>query len=188
MFSKPEQLAQASQALFDAQMRAFQNLTGKAVGSVQQLLELNSQAAKANAEETLAAVQQLALAKSPQAFFALSAEQARANAERTLAYSRHMKEIAQGLQADLHKTSEAQLAEVKNNVNKLMSEMSKNAPDGSAQALALLKNAIEQGNSSFEQITKASEDAMVTLEEQVAQAAEQFSKAVEASLAQLGKK
>lgn len=188
MFSKPEQLAQASQALFDAQMRTFQNLTGKAVGSVQQLLELNSQAAKANAEETLAAVQQLALAKSPQAFFALSAEQARANAERTLAYSRNMSEVAKGLQADLHKTSEAQLQEVKRNVNQLMSELSKNAPEGSGQALALLKNAIDQGNSSFEQITRASEDALVTLEEQVAKASEQFSQAVEASLAQLGKK
>ena len=60
MFPNSEQLTKASQALFEAQMQAFQGLTGKAVESVQQLLALNTEAAKASAEETLAAVQQLA--------------------------------------------------------------------------------------------------------------------------------
>lgn len=184
MFSKPEQISAASQALFDAQMKAFQSLTGKAVESVQQLLELNTQAAKAGAEETLAAVQRLAVTKDPQAFLALSAEQARASAERAMEYSRHLSKIAKGLQGELHKNSEHQLQEVRRNLNQLMTELGKNAPEGSGQALALLKNAVDQGNASYQQISQASEEALANLEAQVAKAAEQFAQAVEQTLGQ----
>jgi phasin family protein len=145
-------------------------------------------AAKASSEESTAAVKQLLTAKDPQEFFALVSAQAKMNAEKVQSYNRTLAEIAAVSKAELSKVVEAQVSDTRDKVTALVSDVTKNAPAGSEQAVAMLKTAIDSANAGYEQLSKTAKQATVTVEENVAKATEQFSQTVEKTTSQFAKK
>ncbi|MFA9216972.1 MAG: phasin family protein [Sphingomonadaceae bacterium] len=177
MFSIPEQFSNATKASFESQFAIFSALTNKAFEGVEKLVDLNLTAAKASLEESSLTTKQLLSAKDPQEFFALTAAQVQPAAEKTIAYSRHLASIASGTQAEFSKAAETQIAETNRKVISLVDEVSKNAPAGTENAVALLKSAIGNANAGYEQFTKTAKQAAESLETNMTAAVTQFSQA-----------
>jgi len=187
-FSNNPQLSNATKTLFDGQLAALNELTGQAVASIEQVVALNLAAVKASSEEATATAKQLFAAKDPQEFLELVTAQSKLNAEKVQSYSRHLTDIASVSKAQLSKTVEAQIAQTKDKVTALVSDVTKNAPAGSEQAVAMLKSVIDQANAGYEQLSKTAKQAAETVEANVSKATEQFSQAVEKTAAQVTKK
>jgi phasin family protein len=174
MFAIPEQFSAASKANLEAQLALLSSLTSKTFESVEKVLELNLDAAKTSLEDSSAAARQLLAAKDPQEWMSLAAAQAQPNADKALAYGRNLASIASSVQTELSKAAEAQIAETSRKLLELVEEVTKNAPAGSENAVALLKSAIGNANAGYEQITKTTKQAVETLEANLNSAVTQF--------------
>lgn len=177
MFSVPEQFSAATKANFDAQLALITALTGKAFEGVEKIVELNMTVAKTSMEESTAAAKQLLAAKDPQEFFNLSAAQAQPAAEKVLAYSRHLAGITSSAQAEFTHAAEAQIAETNRKVMALIEEVSKNAPAGSENVVALIKSAVGNASASYDQFSKTTQQAVEALEANMNNAVAQISQA-----------
>ncbi|MES2104842.1 MAG: phasin family protein [Pseudomonadota bacterium] len=177
MFSIPEQFSAATKANFDAQLALITALTGKAFESVEKFVDLNMTVAKTSIEESTSAAKQLLAAKDPQEFFSLTAAHAQPNAEKALAYGRHLATIASSAQAEFTKAAETQYAETNRKVMALIEEVSKNAPAGSENVVALFKTAIGNANASYDHLTKTTKQAVEALEANMNTAVTQISQA-----------
>ena len=177
MFSVPEQFSSATKANFEAQIAMITSLTNKAFESIEKVIDLNMNAAKASLEESTVAVRQLLSAKDSQEFFSLTTTQAKPTAEKALAYSRHLANIASNAQAEFTKVAETQIAETNRKVLSLIEEVTKNAPAGSENVVAMLKTAIGNANAGYDQLTKTTKQAVETLETNMNTAANKFTDA-----------
>lgn len=177
MFSFQEQFSAATKSNFEAQIAVFTALTNKAFESVEKVIDLNLNAAKASLAESAANAQQLMSAKDPQEFFSLSAAQAQPNAEKLLAYSRHLAGIASSTQAELSKLAETQIAESNRKIIALVEDASKNAPAGSENAIAFVKSALGNASAGYEQLTKTTKQAVEAMEFNMNNAATQITQA-----------
>ncbi|UGQ45297.1 TIGR01841 family phasin [Massilia endophytica] len=187
MFSIPEQFSNATKANVESQFAIFSALTNKAFEGVEKFVDLNLTAAKASLEETSSAAKQLLAAKDPQEFFSLTAAQAQPTAEKAIAYGRHLASIATGTTAEFSKAAETQIAETNRKVISLVEEVSKNAPAGTENAVALFKSALGSASAGYEQFSKTAKQAAETLEANVNAAVNQFTSAVKAAPAAAAK-
>jgi phasin family protein len=183
MFAIPEQFSTASKANLEAQLTLVTDLASKTFESVEKVIDLNVNAAKASLEESGATARQFLAAKGAQEWLALSAAQAQPTAEKTLAYGRHLAGIVSGLQAEFSKAAEEQLAQTSRKVLDLIDEVSKNAPAGSENAVALVKSAIGNVNAGYEQLSKTTKQTVDTLEANLTAAVSQFADAAAAKTA-----
>ena len=177
MFSFQEQFSAATKTQLEAQIAMITALTSKAFESVEKVIDLNMNVAKASLEESTANVQQLFSAKDPQEFFSLSAAQAQPNAEKAIAYSRHLAGIASAAQSEFSKAAEAQIAETNRKIIALVEEVSKNAPAGSENAISFMKSAIGNASAGYEQLTKTTKQAVEAMEVNMNTAATQMTQA-----------
>ncbi|MGB7481622.1 MAG: TIGR01841 family phasin [Burkholderiaceae bacterium] len=187
MFTVPEQFSAATKANLESQLAMLNSLTVKAFEGVEKVIELNISAARASLEESSATARQLLGAKDAQEFLALSAAQAQPTAEKAIAYSRHLAGIASSTQAEFAKATEAQIAEATRKVNTLIDEVTKNAPAGSENAIAILKSMIGNASAGYEQLTKTAKQAVETIEANVANATNQFTQVAEKTTARARK-
>ncbi|MCM0045162.1 MAG: TIGR01841 family phasin [Burkholderiaceae bacterium] len=174
MFSAADQLSHATKASIDAQLAAMSDIANKALHSVAELVELNLSTAKESLAHTSAAAQQMLSAKDAQELLNLSSAQAQPGAEKALAYGRHLASIATKAQAEFTKATETRIAETNKQVGKLIDDLSKAAPAGSENAIAMLKASVANANASYEQMVKASKQAIETLEDSLNEATRHF--------------
>ncbi|RJG07849.1 phasin family protein [Noviherbaspirillum cavernae] len=174
MFTIPEQFSAASKASVEAQLALISSLTNKAFESVGKIADLNIAVAKTALEESNVAAKQLFAAKDPQEWLSVSAAFAQPAAEKAQAYARHLAGIATDVQTELTKAAESQISESSRKVLELVEELTKNAPAGSENAIALLKSAIGNANAGYEQFTKNTKQAVESLEANLNNAVSQF--------------
>jgi phasin family protein len=177
MFTIPEQFSAATKANLDAQLAIVNAFTSKALESVEKFVELNLTAVKSSWEESSVAAKQLLAVKDPQEFFTLTAAHAQPNAEKALAYGRHLINIATNAQSELSKSTEEHVADTNRKVLAFVEEISKNAPAGSENAVALLKSAIGNANASYDQFNKTAKQAAEAIETNLNSAVTQISQA-----------
>jgi phasin family protein len=177
MFSFQEQFSAATKNNLETQLALLTTLTGKALESVEKVIELNMNVAKAALEEGTSNARQLLAAKDPQEFFALSATQAQPVTEKAVSYGRHVATILSGLQSEFTKAAEAQIGENSRKLATLVDEVSKNAPAGSENVVAFMKSAIASANAGYEQLTKTTKQAVEAMEVNMNTAATQMSQA-----------
>lgn len=188
MFNISEQLSAATKASIESQIAILTALTSKTFEGVEKVVDLNLTVAKTSLEESTANIKQLLAAKDPQDFFNLSAAQAQPNTEKALAYGRHLATIASSTQAEFAKATEAQIAETSRKLVTLIDEVTKNAPAGSENAVALLKSTISNANASYEQLAKSTKQAVDALEANLNTAVSQFSQAATKASGKTSKK
>ena len=179
MFSTADQLSNATKASIDSQLSAMNEFANKALLGLSELAELNIATAKASLEHASAAAQQMLSAKDAQELFQLTSAQAQPNAEKALAYTRHLTSLATKTQAELAKAPEALVAETTRQVTKLIDDLSKAAPAGSENAIAVLKTSVANANAAYEQLMKATKHAVETVEDSLNEAAKQFAPAAD---------
>ncbi|MGE5651437.1 MAG: TIGR01841 family phasin [Bacillota bacterium] len=164
MFTIPEQFSAASKATLESQLALLNALTNKTFEGVEKVLDLHLSAAKESLEESNATTKQFLSAKDAQEWLSLVAAQTQPNAEKALAYSRGLASIASGLQAEFSKVAEAQIAETSRKVLELVEEVTKNAPAGTENAIAMVKSTIGNVNAGYEQLSKTTKQAVEALE------------------------
>lgn len=179
MFNAPEQLSGVARANFESQLAIFTALTGKAFESFEKVADLNLNAAKASLEDSSAVARQLLSAKDPQEALALATAQAQPNAAKALAYSRQLAGIASSAQAEFARAAEEQFVEAGRKVAELVDDVSKNAPAGSENVIALVKTAIGNAHAGYEQFSKSTKQAAEVMEANMNAAVMQFSQAGE---------
>lgn len=179
MFTVPDQFSTVAKANLEAQLSMFTNLTSKAFESMEKMVDLNLNVAKASLEDTSIAARQLMTAKDPQEFFSLTAAQAQPTAAKAIAYGRHLAGIAASAHAEFTRAAEEQIAETGRKVSTLVEDASKNAPAGSENLMAMMKSAIGNANAGYEQFSKSTKQAVEAMETNMNTAVNQFSQAAE---------
>ena len=175
MFAIPEQFSNATKANLESQFALLSSLTSKTFESMEKLVELNINTARATLSDGSSSARQLLAAKDPQEFFQLSAAQAHPTAEKALTYSRQLASIASGTGAEFSKAAESQIVEANRKVIALVDEVSKNAPAGSETFVAAVKTAISNANAGYEQFSKTTKQAVEALESNMNAAISQYS-------------
>lgn len=179
MFSIPDQFSSVAKANFEAQLSILTALTTKAFESVEKVVDLNINVAKASLEDSSITARQLLSVKDPQEFFSLTAAQAQPTAAKAIAYGRHLAGIASSAQAEFTRAAEEQFAETGRKVSALVDDVSKNAPAGSENVIAIVKSAIGNANAGYEQFSKTTKQAVEAMEANMNSAVSQFSQAAE---------
>ncbi|MEJ2897389.1 TIGR01841 family phasin [Bordetella avium] len=141
----------ALQTLVAAQTAVF--------GGFEKLVDLNLKVVKATLDEVAQKSQQAVELKDVQDAASFTSALVQLSAEKALAYGKHVYDIINTVQADLAKLAEAQIAEGQQHVQEAVEQFSKNAPNGSESAVALLKSSLATANNAYESLTKAAKQA-----------------------------
>jgi phasin family protein len=166
MSAIPQQVLNSQKAAIEALV----SIQGSVFGGFEKLVDLNLKAIKATLDEVSEKSQQVAGVKDAQEAVAMTSSLVQPNAEKAMAYSKHVYDIVTGVQSDLTKLGEAQLAEGQKHMQDAIEQLTKNAPAGSESAVAMLKSGLEQANTAFESMTKAAKQAAEVAEKNLAAA------------------
>ncbi|QGZ42287.1 phasin family protein [Pseudoduganella flava] len=170
MFQNPEQFAQATKALFEFQLETFNTLTSKAVQGLEQVVQLNMDTAKSGLERNLETGREISQAPDPKA--AMAAASARMqNLTNVADYNRQLNLILADIRNEFTRAADAHMAEAKSNLSALIYDVTTNVRPGSENAVEIVKTAIDNAFRGYEQVTKATRDAVAAFEEQLAKAA-----------------
>ncbi len=173
MFTSPEQFASATKALFEFQLMTFNALTSKAVQGVEQVVALNVATAKSSVEDSMAAGKEISQAKDAQAAMEAVSAQMQPGVAGVTAYNQQLSEIIKEIHDEFTSAAEAHVAEAKSNLSALIYDVTKNVRPGSENAVAIVKAAIDNAFLGYEQVTKATKQAVQAVEDQIAKASEQ---------------
>lgn len=173
MLTTPEQFAQINKAAFET----FQTIALKSVESFEKLAELNIQAAKTSIAESAEQMKALLAAKDPKAATEVMMGSAQPAADKVTAYAKHVYDIATETSTELTKLFEKQVAEGNKQLHTAIDAMAKSAPAGSEGVVTLVKNAVSAANSAYDQVSKATKQAVELAEANIAAAAKAAPKA-----------
>jgi len=128
-------------------------------GGFEKLVDLNMKVVKATLDEAAQRTQQTVEVKDAQEAVALASSLVQPGAEKVLAYSKHVFDIVSGVQTELTKLTEAQVAEGRQQLTDSVEQFVRNAPAGSEGAVSLLKSSLATANSAYDSLTKAAKQA-----------------------------
>lgn len=137
----------------------------------EKLVDLNLKVMKASIEESSQKAQDAMGVKDVQEVVAMSSSMVQPSAEKAMAYSRHVYDIVTGVQAELSKLAEGKLAETQKTVHEAVEQLTRNAPQGSESAVAMLKSSMAQAGAAYDSMTKAAKQAAEVAEKNVTAAA-----------------
>jgi phasin family protein len=170
MFTNPEQFANATKALFEFQLETFNTLTARAVQGVEQVVALNLATAKSNVADTLATGKELSQATDAKAAINLAAAKVQPGVAGATAYNQQLGAIIADIREEFTRAADAHIAEAKTNLSALIYDVTKNVRPGSENAVQIVKAAIDNAFTGYEQVTKATKQAVQSVEEQIAKA------------------
>ncbi|MYN14536.1 TIGR01841 family phasin [Pusillimonas sp. TS35] len=147
----------------------------------EKLIDLNLKVIKASLDEATEKTQQAIELKDPQEALAFTSALAQPTAEKALAYSKHVYDILNGVQVDLAKLAEDQIARNQQQVSEVLDEYAKNAPTGSEGAIALVKTSVATAQNAYDTAVKAARQAADAAESNIAAAAKVASDAAAAA-------
>ena len=142
-------------AAHKAQLAMLMGLTATGIEATEKLFALNIDTAKAALAEAQAKAESAFSAKDVQSFFALQADVMQPSAEKAGAYGRKLYDILAG-------TTDAQKKFVA-----LVEAAAKNAPAGSENAVSFAKAAVSAANDAFDNLQKATKQAVAAAEANV---------------------
>lgn len=134
-------------------------LSGTVFEGVQQLIELNVQAAKVAFADAAQITQAALSIKDPQELFALQATLLQPAAEKSAAYARDVYEIAAATGSEVTRVVEATTSEARARFISLVDTAATNAPAGSESGVALVKSAVAAASNAIETAQKAAKQA-----------------------------
>jgi phasin family protein len=171
MFTNPEQFASATKTLFELQMMTFNALTSKAVQGVEQVVALNMTTAKNSVEGSMQASKDFSQAKDPKAAMAAVTSATRPGMSGAVEYGEQLKVIIDDIHHEFTQAADAHIAEAKSALTALI------VKPGTANAVEIIKTAIDNAFQGYEQVTQATRQAVQTVEAQIAKATAQVSQA-----------
>lgn len=181
VFPVPEQIANLFRANLDVQISVATALTGTAVDSLQRLVELNLNAARASLEDSSAITKQLMAVKDPQEFMSVTVSQAQPTLAKALSYSRHLAEIATSAQDSLSRATAEQIAEANSRMHDIVDDAARNAPAGSGNVMEIMKMAMNTASANYQRMNRTAQQAAEQAQANMNSAVSQFAQAAEAT-------
>jgi len=86
------------------------------------------------------------------------------------AYNQQLGAIIADIREEFTRAADAHMAEAKTNLSALIYDVTKNVRPGSENAVQIVKAAIDNAFTGYEQVTKATKQAVQSVEEQIAKA------------------
>lgn len=170
MFTNPEQFANATKALFEFQLETFNTLTSKTVQGVEQVIALNMSTAKSHLEDGLAAGKKISQASDAKAAMQVAADKIQPGVASAAAYNQQLGDIIAEIRQEFTRAADAHVAEAKSNLSALIYDVTKNVRPGSENAVQIVKTAIDNAFAGYEQVTKATKQAVQAVETEIAKA------------------
>ncbi len=167
MVNTPEQFIQAQKLAFEM----IQAITLKSLEAVEKLAELNIQAVKTSIEEGSEQVKSMMSARDVKSLSDWSAVSVQPAADKVGAYAKHVYDITSETGTEIAKLFEKQLAEGNKQLTASIDAMAKNAPAGTEGIVTLVKQAMTTANSAYDQVNKATRQAVEVAEANIAAAA-----------------
>jgi len=137
----------------------------------EKLVDLNLKAVRASLDEVAQKSQEATNLKDVQETLSFTSTLAQPTAEKAVAYGKHVYDIVSGVQTDLSKLVEAQVARNQQQFADAVEQFSKNAPAGSEGAVSLLKTSLATANNAYESVAKAARQAADAAESNLTAAA-----------------
>lgn len=173
MFTNAEQFAKATKALFEFQLETFNALTSKAVKGVEQVVALNMATAKNHIDGSIAAGKEIGQSKDPKAALEAAAAQVKPGVASAQEYNQQLGEIIKEIHTEFTNAATAHMAEAKTNLSALIYDVTQHVPPGTENAVQIVKTAIDNAFKGYEEVTKATQAAVKSVEEKIAKATEQ---------------
>ena len=164
MPTSTEQFTAAARNQMQTQLGLATSVADTFIDSVEKIIGLHLQAAKASVDTSFASTQLLLAARDPQEFFSLSSHQAQPHAEIVLTYSHHLASIASGTHVELTRVAEDQITQSSRQWVSLLDELGKMAPAGSREAFSLMKSTLDNVSTGYGQLARTSKLAVETME------------------------
>ncbi|PJX22518.1 Phasin (PHA-granule associated protein) [Advenella sp. S44] len=177
MSAIPQQLINRQKSALNAAV-AFQ---GSLFNGFEKLVDLNLKVIKATLGEVAEQSQQVAGLKDPQEAAAYVSSLAQPNSEKAIAYSKHVYDIFSGVNNELIKLTEAQVAEGQQQFSESIDQLAKNAPTGSESAFALMKSSLATASTAYDSMNKAAKQAAEVAESNISAATNATIKATESA-------
>jgi phasin family protein len=160
MYTTPDQFI----ALQKSMLESFQAAAAKSFEGAEKLAELNMAVFRSTLEEGAGQFKAVFEAKDPKAFANLAAASAQPAAEKATAYAKHVYAIASDVSGELVKLMEKQVADGNRQMYAAIDAMAKNAPAGSEGVVTFVKSAVSAANSAYDQVQKATKQAVEVAE------------------------
>ncbi|HWS74414.1 MAG TPA: phasin family protein [Quisquiliibacterium sp.] len=166
MVNNPEQFVEMNKAALET----FQAVFLKSVEGFEKLAELNIQAVKTSLAESSEHMKAAMNLKDAKSLGDLTNAGLQPAVDKFGAYARHVYEIGSETSAEIAKLLEKQFADGNKQFSAAMEEMTKNAPAGSEGVVTLVKTAMNAANNAFDQVNKATKQAVEMAEQNMAAA------------------
>jgi phasin family protein len=167
MVTTPEQFLQIQKTALEV----FQTATITSIEGLERLAALNVQAAKASIDESTDALKSMTEVKDAKQLADMATGSVQPATDKVTAYYKHVYEIANETGTELAKLFEKQFAESNKQLYAAIDAMAKNAPAGTEGVVTLVKQAVSAANSAFDQVSKATKQAVEVAEANMAAAA-----------------
>lgn len=154
---------------------------GAMFSGFEKLVDLHLKVIKASLDEVAETTQKAIAVKDAQEALAFTSSLAQPNAEKAMAYSKHVYDIFSGVQVDLTKLTEEQIAQGQQQISDVIDQVAQNAPTGSEGAIALVKNSMATANNAYESAVKAARQASDAVESNITAATQAASEAASAA-------
>jgi phasin family protein len=156
-------------------------ISAKAFEGAEKLAALNLQVAKGGLADAAKASSAVLSAKDPQSLLAVQAGAVQPAASKASEYATQVAAIMNETKSELDKVIAKSAAEAQNTFSTMIEAALKNAPAGSADAMALWKSAVEAANGGFEALQKAAKQATEVAQANYTAASNTVTKATKAS-------
>lgn len=156
MLNTNDQLAQLNQEAIDT----LQAVALKSVEGFERLADLNMQAIKASISESNEQLKAVLSAKDAKALADLATSAGQPAADKFASYAKQAYEIANQTGAEIAKLFEKHVADGNKQFTAAVEAMAKNAPAGSEGMVTFVKSAVSAANTAFDQVNKATRQAV----------------------------
>ena len=113
---------------------------------------------------------ELSQAADAKAAISLAAAKVQPGVAGATAYNQQLGAIIADIREEFTRAADAHMAEAKTNLSALIYDVTKNVRPGSENAVQIVKAAIDNAFTGYEQVTKATKQAVQSVEEQIAKA------------------
>ena len=163
----PDLLSSAARTQLSSQIGFATSMTESMIDTMEKLMGLNLQAARASLDMSLGSAQQLMATKDPHDFMTVSSSQLQPHADIVMTYVRHLSNIASGTHRDLARITQDKVNEGSRELVSMLDKLGSGAPEGSQNSINLLKAAIDNAASGYGQINQSTQNAIAQLESSI---------------------
>jgi phasin family protein len=170
----PDLLSSAARTHLTSQLGFATSMTESMIETMEKLMGLNLQAARASLDMTLGSAQQMMGTKDPRDFLSVSSSQVQPHADIMMTYVRHLSSIASDTHKQLARITQDKVNESSREIVSMLDGLGSSAPEGSQNSISLLRAAIDHAATGYSQMTQTTQDAIDQLESGISAASTQL--------------